>query len=96
MAGEFHLTLANLSGSSVFKGILEPVLSQSSLIVSLYGGGLTSSCSIEEHQEILEAMEKGDLAVASELMSDHLLHLESTLRLIDYDVAEPDLAAIFA
>lgn len=95
MAGEFHLTLTRLSGSKVYQSILESVLSQSSLIVSLYGGGLTSSCSVEEHQAIVDAIEKGDVATASKLMSHHLVHLEGTLRLYDYDADEPDLAAIF-
>lgn len=95
MAGEFHLALTRLSGSKVYQSILESVLSQSSLIVSLYGGGLTSSCSVEEHEGIVNAIEKGDLATASKLMSHHLVHLEGTLRLYDYDVDEPDLTAIF-
>lgn len=95
IAGEFHLTLTRLSGSKVLYDILTSVLSQSSLIVSLYGGGLTSSCSVEEHQEMVDAIEKGDAAAASELMKHHLTHLESTLRLDDYDVDEPDLDYIF-
>lgn len=95
MAGEFHLTLTRMSGSKVFQSILETVLSQSSLIVSLYGGGLTSSCSVEEHQGIVDAIEKGDAATATKLMNHHLSHLEGTLRLDDYDVDEPDLIAIF-
>lgn len=95
MAGEFHLTLTRLSGSKVLYGILESVLSQSSLIVSLYGGGLTSSCSVEEHQGIVDTIERGDAAGAKELMNHHLTHLESTLRLDDYDVDEPDLDYIF-
>lgn len=95
MAGEFHLALTRLSGSKVLYGILESVLSQSSLIVSLYGGGLTSSCSVEEHQAVVDAIERGDAVAASELMNYHLTHLESTLRLDDYDVDEPNFEYIF-
>ena len=43
----------------------------------------------------MDAIERGDVATASKLMSHHLLHLEATLRLVDYVVDEPDLAAIF-
>ena len=95
MAGEFHMTLARLSGSRVFEGTLEPVLLQSSLIVSMYGGGLMSSCSVGEHQAIVDALEQGDRRKASELMHSHLAHLESTLRLDVASDEEPDLAAIF-
>lgn len=95
MSGEFHTTLARLSGSRVFQGTLEPVLLQSSLIVSMYGGGVMASCSVEEHQAIVDALEQGDAAKASELMREHLAHLEGTLRLeVEHD-EEPDFAAIF-
>ena len=95
MAGEFHMTLAHLSGSRVFRATLEPVLLQSSLIVSMYGGGLIPSCLVEEHQAIVDALEQGDAARASDLMKEHLIHLEGTLRLEVEDDEEPDFAAIF-
>jgi DNA-binding GntR family transcriptional regulator len=95
IAGEFHLALVRLSGSKVLYGILESVLSQSSLIVSLYGSALTYSSSVEEHQAIVDAVENGDAAAASELMNHHLVHLESTLLLDDKDVDEPNFAYIF-
>jgi DNA-binding GntR family transcriptional regulator len=82
-------------GRRVFQGTLELVLLQSSLIVSLYGGGLMSSCSVEEHQAIVDAIEEGDAARASHLMNGHLTHLEGTLRLEVEDHGAPDLAAIF-
>lgn len=95
MAGEFHTTLVRLSGSRVFQGTLEPVLLQSSLIVSMYGGGLMSSCPVEEHIGIVDALEQGDATRASELMQEHLAHLEGTLRL-EVDVEdEPDFSSIF-
>lgn len=95
MAGEFHITLGRLSGSRVFQATLEPVLLQSSLIVSMYGGGLMPSCPVDEHQAIVDALEQGDAARAGHLMNLHLTHLESTLRLDVEDEAEPDFAAIF-
>lgn len=96
MAGEFHMALARLSGSRVFEDTLEPVLLQSSLIVSMYGGGLTSSCSVGEHQAIVDALERGDGPQACKLMQSHLLHLEGTLRLDIASDEEPDLTAIFS
>jgi len=95
MAGEFHITLARLSGSRVYLGTLEPVLLQSSLIVSMYGGGLMPSCPVEEHKSIVDALAQGDAARASFLMKEHLTHLEGTLRLEVRDDEEPDLASIF-
>lgn len=95
MSGEFHATLARLSGSRVFQETLEPVLMQSSLIVSLYGGGLVASCSVEEHEGIVDALEQGDAARAKALMRAHLTHVEGALRLEIEDGDEPDFAAIF-
>ncbi|MDN3711466.1 GntR family transcriptional regulator [Paracoccus cavernae] len=96
MAGEFHIMLARLSDSRVFLGTLEPVLMQSSLIVSLYGGGLVPSCPVEEHQAIVDALAQGDGAAACACMGQHLAHLEGTLRLELDDDEEPDFAAIFS
>ena len=96
MAGEFHMTLVRLSGSRVFQGTLEPVLMQCSLIVSLYGGGLMSSCPVEEHIGIVDALEQGDAGKASVLMQQHLDHLEGTLRLEVDDDEDPDFANIFS
>ena len=62
MAGEFHMALARLLGSRVFQDTLEPVLLQSSLIVSVYGGGPTSSCLVEEHRAIVDALEESEAA----------------------------------
>lgn len=95
MAGEFHVKLASLSDSRVFLGALEPVLMQSSLIVSLYGGGLVPSCPVEEHQAIVDALARGDATKACHCMREHLTHLEATLRLEVEDDEEPDFAAIF-
>ena len=95
MAGEFHVTLARQSGSRVFLSILEPVLSQCSLIVSIYGGGLMPSCPVEEHQSIVDALAEGDAEQARHLMREHLIHLEGTLRLEVEDEQEPDFASIF-
>ena len=95
MAGEFHVTLARQSGSRVFLSILEPVLSQCSLIVGIYGGGLMPSCPVEEHQSIVDALAEGDAEQARHLMREHLIHLEGTLRLEVEDEQEPDFASIF-
>lgn len=96
ISGAFHMTLAHLSQSRVFRGILEPVLSQCSLIVSLYGGGLTTSCSVEEHNGIVDALEKGDVATVRQLMHKHLAHLEETLSLEVKQDDKPDFSQIFA
>lgn len=95
MAGEFHIMLARLSDSRVFLGTLEPVLVQSSLIVSLYGGGLVPSCPVEEHRAIVDALAEGDAVQACACMGQHLTHLEATLRLELDDNEEPDFASIF-
>ena len=96
ISGDFHSTLARLSGSRVYQSILEPVLSQSSLIVSMFGGGLTSSCSVEEHLGIVDALERGDVLEVRELMEEHLTHLEGTLRLNVVRDGKLDFSDIFA
>lgn len=95
MAGEFHLLLARLSGSRIFQKIMEPLIPQSSLIVVMFGAGVTVSCSVEEHEAIVDAIEAGDHNLGCRLMTEHILQLEETLSLDTIPEDQVDLAAIF-
>lgn len=81
LAGEFHLLLAHLSGSRVFFHQFEPLVSQSSLILLIYGGNGVSSCSHDEHSAIVAAIEARDLDNACKIMRKHLDHIGETLSL---------------
>jgi DNA-binding GntR family transcriptional regulator len=49
--------------------------------VALYGRTGTSSCGHDEHSEILDALEAGDLETATSKMLLHINHIEADLDL---------------
>lgn len=72
LAGEFHILLASLSGNKVLARYVDEVVSRSSLILALYGRPHSSDCSITEHQQIIDALRKGDSQIAIDAMDHHL------------------------
>ncbi|RUM98301.1 GntR family transcriptional regulator [Pseudaminobacter arsenicus] len=95
LSGEFHLLLARLAGSKTLSGILETLVSQTSLIIGLYGHRHGSSCAYEDHEEIINALNSKDPQKASALMLDHLEKIESTLDLTPEPTMSQDLHSIF-
>ena len=72
LAGEFHILLASLSGNGVLARYVDEVVSRCSLILALYGRPHSSDCSINEHQQIIDALRAGNSQVAIDAMDDHL------------------------
>lgn len=95
LSGEFHLLLARLGGSRTLAGILETLVSQTSLIIGLYGHSCGSSCSYQDHQEIINALSSKDGQKATNLMLEHLENIESTLNLTPGHTCPADLYSIF-
>ncbi len=71
------------------------LVSQTSLIIAQYESGGRSHCSFDEHNEILDAIEKGDKERAVTLMMHHMEHIDSKLNL-ESDNASGDLHAVFS
>ncbi len=71
-AAEFHLVLAELTGSPLLLKYITSLVTRSALILGLYGRPQWPSCSIEEHRAVLDALIKGNLARAWQLMHEHL------------------------
>lgn len=95
LAGEFHLLLAELSGSRVFQSMMEPLVMQSSLIVGLFGTNASATCKAADHAALVEAIAEKDIATAQELMSRHLKELEDALELEGLEEPDIDLGALF-
>ncbi len=72
LAGEFHILLASLSGNKVLARYVDEVVSRSSLILALYSRPHSSDCSINEHQQIIDALRQGDGQAAIDAMDHHL------------------------
>ncbi|MBD2751012.1 GntR family transcriptional regulator [Microvirga sp. BT688] len=72
LAGEFHILLASLSGNSVLARYVDEVVSRCSLILALYSRPHSSDCSINEHQQIIDALRAGNSQAAIDAMDHHL------------------------
>ncbi len=83
LAGKFHLDLAAATGNTALEEHLKRVVSQTSLMVALYDLPGINTCSVQEHLEILRAIESGQHQEAERLMEAHLLGCERQLRLGD-------------
>ncbi|SAK63871.1 GntR family transcriptional regulator [Caballeronia fortuita] len=76
LSGEFHTELAALTGNTVLCECLSGLVARSTLISALYESLGKSSCSFEDHEDILAALDAGDAAKAGVLMAQHLRDVE--------------------
>jgi DNA-binding GntR family transcriptional regulator len=78
-SGDFHLTLASITGNAVMQRFMDELVARSSLVIALYGQSAISSCGHQEHQDIVAAIESDDLDRACHLMVHHIDHIEADL-----------------
>ncbi|THV25771.1 GntR family transcriptional regulator [Peteryoungia ipomoeae] len=80
-SGDFHLLLARLSGNAILEKFMHELVARSSLVIALYGRTGVSSCGHDDHGDILEALERGDVEGATTAMLHHIGHIEADLDL---------------
>ncbi|WP_085035385.1 GntR family transcriptional regulator [Ensifer aridi] len=80
-SGDFHLAIAAITGNAILKRFMDELIARSSLVIALYGQSVISSCGHNEHQEIVDALEKNDVDGACALMLKHIDHIEADLDL---------------
>jgi DNA-binding GntR family transcriptional regulator len=72
LATEFHILLAQMTGSPVLARYVSEVSSRCGLILALYSRPHSSDCAVNEHRAIIAALAAGDAARACALMEEHL------------------------
>ncbi len=95
LSGEFHILLAELTGSRTLTDYVSQIVSRCSLILAHYGRPHSAECGCEEHARIIEALREQDAPRAMEIMEHHLGAVQSRARL-DSEEKEPDVAAILS
>jgi len=95
LSGEYHVLLAELAGNSALARSMRELATLTCLIISLYDAPTATSCRADEHEEIFDAVKRGDASSAESLMLHHLDHIEQSLKL-DAGADEADLESIFA
>ena len=95
LSGEFHTHLAELTGNTVLCDCLAGLVARSTLISALYESLGRSPCSFDEHAQIVDAIEAGDAARATDLMMRHLQSVE--LKMLDRPArGAADLREVFS
>jgi DNA-binding GntR family transcriptional regulator len=72
LATEFHIVLAEMTGSATLSHYVSQLASRCGLILALHGRPHSSDCAVNEHQEVIAALVEGDRARAASVMDKHL------------------------
>ncbi|BAL24056.1 GntR family transcriptional regulator [Azoarcus sp. KH32C] len=96
LSGEYHVLLAELSGSTLAARLMHELASLTCLIIFLYDAPSVPACRDQEHAEITQALADGNEAEAIRLMAEHLEHVEACLDLKRARPEELDLEAALA
>lgn len=94
LSGEFHVLLAQLSGSPWLTRLIRELTPLTCLAILTFEAPTRAACLHDEHAQLLEAIAQGDAAAAKALMEQHLSHIEQALHLEELPRAEQDLAQI--
>ena len=80
LSAEFHMLLADATGSGFMVQQLRELVSRTSMLVAMYEPARASSCACEEHRAIFTSLIKGDSEGATRAMRTHLSMVETRLR----------------
>ncbi|HEY3596795.1 MAG TPA: GntR family transcriptional regulator [Paraburkholderia sp.] len=94
IASEFHLLLAQLTGNPLMERYVSEVVSRCSLILAVHGHEHSQECGIREHRALIAALRKRDIALAQQLMDEHLQSLEERALVDRPDATPPDIIQI--
>lgn len=72
LATEFHIVLAEMTGSPVLARYVSEVSSRCGLVLALYSRPHSSECAVNEHRAVIAALAAGDTARACAVMNEHL------------------------
>lgn len=80
LLADFHVCLAQSMGHETLSQILRDLTARTTLAASLYQSQHDANLSCKQHEEIVEALEKGNYKHAQELMCAHLNEVEQSLQ----------------
>ncbi len=94
LSGDFHVVLAELSGSSILARLMRELTPLTCLAILTFEAPTAVACPNDEHALLIDAIEAGDADGAARLMTEHLNHIENALKLDAQEVQEIDLADV--
>lgn len=93
LSGWFHIELARLAGNRPLAHTMRELATMTVLAIFLYDAPHATACRDDEHEQLLNAIERRRTDRAAELMLHHLDHIEGSLHLAPRADAPVDLAA---
>ncbi len=91
---DFHRQLAILAGNTVMLEYLNDIIRRTPLVILTHlGSDPNNRCRNREHAAIVDAIAAGDAGKATQIMNQHLLHIENQIS-DDPDPTQPDLASL--
>ncbi|WP_432455074.1 MULTISPECIES: GntR family transcriptional regulator [unclassified Agarivorans] len=96
LSGQFHISLAQVADNAVMLRLVKDLVTQSSLIIGMFGAVGMSNCRDDEHLQIVQAMRAKDEALAVQLMQQHIDHIKANINLTSRPDHRPDLASLFS
>jgi len=72
LSAQFHALLAEMSGSPLLLRYIMQLIWRSALVLRLHGRPRWHSCNVQEHVDLVAALEAGDKARTDRLLTTHL------------------------
>ena len=92
LSAQFHLELAQLTDNVLLVDTLRRLVSRTTLLIATVEAPGQNACSFDEHDEVLAALENGDITLAQKHMAHHLHNCEE--RVQPEDVENFDLRSV--
>lgn len=81
LLGDFHVCLAECLGNTLLADTLRDFTARTTLIAMLYQSSQNATQSCEDHVQIVAALERGDFALAEDMMARHIGTVHDALKL---------------
>ena len=72
LLGDFHVCLAECAGNALLTEILRDLTARTTLIATLFQSTHDASRSCDDHARIVDALEAGDIPLATRLVREHI------------------------
>lgn len=95
LSGEFHRALARAAGNRAMAKSMDELTLRTCLAILANQAPTGATCRDDEHDRIVEAIERGDTRAATRLMVSHLDHIEASLQAPAAPAASDSLEALF-
>jgi DNA-binding GntR family transcriptional regulator len=72
LSGEFHILIAEIAGNAPLRRYINDLVARESLIIQMFGNRQQEACTRNEHAEILQALQSGDVDLIARRIEDHI------------------------